>query len=156
VGAGGRLDKIPPETRRRAAIVLEVMAGVRTCPQAAGSLGLSLAAYYNLEQRALEGLVQGCKPLQIGRQKRLDNQVYALERQCQMLQQDLLRYQALVRAQQRSAGLTAPPEPVKVKGKRGVKKPQVRALRVVKQLQAMAPPPTTPAIAPPTAAIVVV
>jgi len=150
-----RLDKTPADTRRRAAVVLEVMAGVRTCPQAAKDLGLSLAAYYNLEQRALEGLVQGCSPAPMGRQKRPDDQVKTLERQCKKLQQELLRYQALVRAQQRSSGLSAPPEPTKVKGKRN-KKPQVRALRVVKQLQAIAPLPTTSTTVPQTPTVVVV
>jgi len=135
-----RLDKTPPDARRRAAAVLEVLAGMRTCPQAAETLGLSLAAYYNLEQRAMEGLVQGCLPVPKGRQKRHDEQVNTLGRQCKKLQQDLLRYQALVRAQQRSSGLAAPPEPVKAKGKRA-KRPMVRAFKVVKQLRTTAATP---------------
>ena len=141
-----RMDKTPPDARRRAAAVLEVLAGVRTCPQAAQVLGLSLPAYYNLEQRALEGLVHGCLPTHKGRQKRPDDQVHALERQCQKLQQDLLRYQALVRTQQRSTGLVAPPAPVKGKGKR-CRRPMVRALKVVEQLHAAATPETAPVAA---------
>src|SRR5436190_1278627 len=44
-----------------AACVLEVLAGVRTPAEAAGELGVSLPRYYQLEQRALQGLVQGCE-----------------------------------------------------------------------------------------------
>jgi len=146
---------MPQDTRRRAAVVLEVLTGLRTCPQAAKELGLSLAAYYALEQRAMEGLVQSCQAMPKGRQKRPDDQIHTLERQCQKLKQNVLRYQALIRAQQRSTGLTTPPEPAKGKGKveakvgqKGggrVKKPQVRALKVVKQLQT--PQPSSPSAA---------
>jgi hypothetical protein len=45
------------EARRLAAAVLEVLAGVRSPSDAARVLGLSLARYYQLEQRALAGLV---------------------------------------------------------------------------------------------------
>jgi len=137
-----RLDKIPPDTRRRAAVVLEVMAGLRSCPQAAESLGLALPSYYMLERRALEGLVQGCMPVPKGRRLSHPNaHAVSWERQCKKLQQDVMRYQALVRAQQRSVGLTATPEPAKIKGKgkgkgKGVKRPMVRALRIAEQLHA--------------------
>lgn len=128
-------DKTPPEARKKAAAVLEVLAGLRSCPQAAEALGLSLPAYYNLESRALEALVNGCMPVAKGRQKGPTSQV--LERKCQKLQQEVQRYQALVRAQQRSTGLTPPPAPTKAKGKR-CRRPTVRALKVAQQLNAAA------------------
>ena len=51
------------EALRLAACVLEVLAGLRGPTEAAGALGVSLARYYQLEQRALAGLVRGCEPL---------------------------------------------------------------------------------------------
>ena len=52
---------------RVAACVLEVLAGVRTPAEAAGELAVSLPRYYQLEQRALQGLVRGCEPPPRGR-----------------------------------------------------------------------------------------
>ena len=48
--------------------MLEVLAGVRTPPQAATAIGLSLAGYYQLEARALHGLLEACVPKPKGRQ----------------------------------------------------------------------------------------
>ena len=57
---------IAPETskdaKRLAAVVLEVLAGLRTPPQAATAIGLSQAGYYQLEARALRGLLEACVP----------------------------------------------------------------------------------------------
>ena len=50
------------ETKRRAAIVLEVLAGMRTPSEAASVLGLSVSYYYLLERKALQGLLNGCLP----------------------------------------------------------------------------------------------
>ena len=76
-----------------------------------------------------------------------------LRRQCQRLQQDLQRYQALARAAQRAAGLPAPPvsTPKDVKGRRK-RKPAVRALRALAALrQAPEAPETTEAVKEPVA-----
>ena len=54
-----------PHARRVAAILLEVLAGVRSAAEGAKALEVSLTRYYLLEQRALEALVAGCE--QIGR-----------------------------------------------------------------------------------------
>jgi hypothetical protein len=55
------------EASRLAACVLEVLAGLRTPAEAAQELGVSLLRYYQLEQRALQGLVAGCAPTRRGR-----------------------------------------------------------------------------------------
>src|ERR1700728_2859145 len=49
------------EAKRIAAAVLEVLAGTRGPCEAASVLGISLARYYQLETRALAGLVAGCR-----------------------------------------------------------------------------------------------
>ena len=51
------------ESRRQAAAILEVLAGVGTPTDAAKALSLSLVSYYKLEARALRGLVLGCQPV---------------------------------------------------------------------------------------------
>ena len=65
VGAGRRgaeRQAALGSAERRAAVVLEVLAGVRTVPQAAEALGVSVNYYYLLERQALAGLVAGCAP----------------------------------------------------------------------------------------------
>ena len=47
------------EAKRKAAAVLEVLAGLRTPQQAAEGLAISLPGYYQLEGRALKGLLEG-------------------------------------------------------------------------------------------------
>jgi hypothetical protein len=49
------------EAQRWAAVILEVLAGVRTPAQAAEALSVSLPRYYQLETRALRGLVASCE-----------------------------------------------------------------------------------------------
>jgi len=48
------------EVQRLAAAILEVLAGARTPAQAASALNVSLPRYYQVEARALRGLVAAC------------------------------------------------------------------------------------------------
>jgi hypothetical protein len=143
-----KLGAITSEVRRQAAAVLEVLAGVRTPTDAARDLSLSLPAYYKLESRAIRGLVASCRPP--GRGPRLSPELEAtrMRRQCQRLQQDLQRYQALARSVQRAAGLPSPPAtpPRDAKGRRK-RKPAVRALKALAALkQAPEVPEPAPAV----------
>ena len=54
------------QTRRVAAAVLEVLAGARTPGEAAVALGVSVPRYYQIESRALRGLLEACAPLPRG------------------------------------------------------------------------------------------
>lgn len=131
------LDQISGESRKHAACVLEVLAGLRSPEQAADALGMSLPTYYNLETRALRGLVHGCTPTPPGRTMMLLKQVRSLEIKAATLQKQLGRYQALLRNAQRSAGLVLPPATAPA-GKSAAKRkhqPAVRALRAVEALQ---------------------
>lgn len=117
-----RPDPAPPpcsrEAGRLAAAILEVLAGVRTPTQAAQVLSLSIPRYYQLEQRALEGLVHACEPRPRGPGVDPQREVRRLEKQLARLQQECGRQQALVRAAQRTIGL-APPTPAKPAAKPG-------------------------------------
>ena len=135
------LDQISGESRKHAAWVLEVLAGLRSPEQAAQALGMSLPTYYNLETRALRGLVHGCTPTPPGRTLMLLKQVRGLEIKSAALQKQLGRYQALLRNAQRSAGLSLPPPaPAGKSPGRRKHQPAVRALRAVEALQRDRPP----------------
>ena len=48
------------EAQRRGAVILEVLAGVRSASQGAAALGISVNHYYLLERQALHGLAAAC------------------------------------------------------------------------------------------------
>ena len=56
------------EARQLAVVILEVLAGSRTSQQAAQAIGLSLPRYYQLEARAVAGLIGACEARPRGRQ----------------------------------------------------------------------------------------
>jgi hypothetical protein len=64
--------------KRQAAAILEVLAGARTPTEAATALAVSLPRYYQLESRALEGLVAACVPKPKGRVKSSVSEVASL------------------------------------------------------------------------------
>jgi hypothetical protein len=144
------------EAQRSAAVILEVLAGVRTPSDAATALAVSLPRYYLWEQRALAGLVAGCEPRPVGKAASERHQIAVLEKELARLKRDCARQQALVRAAARTIGL-APPvaKPVakpgdKVSGNRGGKKPRkrrpvVRALKAAATLRALPIPEVPPA-----------
>ena len=141
------------EARRIAAALLEVLAGERTCAQAAESLGVSLSRYYALEVRALEAFVVALEPRSPGRHPSPERALAEHQAQVAKLERDNARLQALVRSASRAVGLSAPKASPKTKNASGKqrrrKKPVARALRAAKRLQSEAPPPSpTPATEP--------
>ena len=132
------------EAKRAAAVILEVLAGVRTPTAAATALKLRLPRYYLLEQRAIEGLVAACAPRPRGPTVSPDRRVAQLERELTVTRRDLLRQQALARTAQRALGLmpapgawTSPagkPPGVSSATKRAPRKPVARALRAARLL----------------------
>src|SRR5262245_45024039 len=119
------------EAKRLAAVVLDVLAGSRSPPQAAETLGVSLPRYYQLEARALGGLVAACESRPRGRQPEADAELVTLRTELDRLKRELARSQSLVRLTQRTVG-GAPPTPAKP-GKRK-RKPVVRAMRRAQEL----------------------
>jgi hypothetical protein len=143
-----RPEPISRQAQRLAAAILEVLAGVRTPAEAASALGMGVPRYYLWEQRALAALVTGCEPRPPGQTISLRHQVATLQREVARLKQEGARQQALVRATQRSIGLTLPVtkpkekpgEKAAGKGKRrkpAPRRPVVRALKAVETLRAM-------------------
>ena len=100
------------DAQRRAAVILEVLAGIRTAQQAARLLKISPNSYYILERKALSGLVAACEPVtRRGPTPSLERQVHQLERELARCQRECQRQAALVRATQRAVGLPATPAP---------------------------------------------
>ena len=137
---------IGAEAQRAAALILEVLAGVRSPTSAASALGIRLPRYYLLEQRAVQGLILACAPRPRGRTVSADRRLARLERELAHSQRELARHQALARTTQRVLGL-APPVTVGASSKRSSKaevpggtakrrrrKPSVRALKAARLL----------------------
>jgi hypothetical protein len=146
--------------RKTAAVILEVLSGLRGVADAAKALGVAPARYYHLEQRAVEGLITACEPKPVGRQPQPTAVTERQQKECLRLRQDLLRHQALLRSAQRALGVTASPVvsalgerpgPNGAVGKggkrRGRKTPVVRALSIVRQLQGAGAPSPSAAVA---------
>jgi hypothetical protein len=126
------------EAKRLAAAILEVLAGTRTPGDAATALGVSLPRYYQVESRALAGLLAACEPRPKGRVRSSQHEIEALRRQQERLQRELSRQQALVRATQRTVGLASPAPAAtgKSNANKRRRRPVARALSVAGRLQA--------------------
>jgi hypothetical protein len=126
--------EVSKEAKHLAAMLLDVLAGLRTPPQAAEALGVSLPRYYQLEDRGLNGLLAACESRPRGRQANAETQLQTLTRENERLKRELARCQSLVRLTQRTVGVPPPP-PAKTTGKRRKRQPTVRALRRAKRLR---------------------
>lgn len=134
------------EAKRRASIVLEVLGGLRTTTEACEAIGVTLAHYYNLENKAIEGLVAAMErsTLKGGeRGPRPETQIARLTEERDRLQRELQRTQALVRVAQRAVGVPSATKQRKehdakrkAAGKKRGRKPQVRARRAIARLRA--------------------
>jgi hypothetical protein len=127
------------EAKRTAGVLLEVLAGTMLPSEAASALGISRARYYLLESRALAGLVKACEPRPAGYVHTPERELAALKKAHARLERECARYQTLVRAMQRSVGLSLPAKHQrKAKGdKKGTRrrKPTVRALVLSEKLK---------------------
>jgi hypothetical protein len=143
-GSSGSLEA-SAEAKRIAAAILETLAGTRGPSEAASLLGISLARYYQLETRALAGLVAGCEPRRRGARKG-PTELSSLRQECARLRRECARQQALLRAAQRTVGLAPappdpPPPPASKGGKRRKRRPRARALKAAAILRAEDPEP---------------
>ncbi len=136
------------EVNRRAAVILDVLAGMRTPTEAADVLRITVARYYALERQALEALAGACRPQPKGRRRsKVEQQLAVAQRELERLRRECQRQAALVRATHRAVGLPAVPESSKagkVAPKKGAKagkvsrrrkRPTVRALRAAEALR---------------------
>jgi hypothetical protein len=143
--SGGRAPQAPrlecseAPARRLAAVILEVLGGERTPGEAAQVLSTSVARYYALESRALDGLIKACQTPARGGAGSADKQIELLRRQIERLKLECARKQALLRAAQRAVGLTAAAAD---EGKRK-RRPAVRALKAAAVLRSQTSTPAS-------------
>lgn len=125
------------EARRRAAAILEVLAGARKPADAAQALGITPMRYYLLEMRAIQGLVKGCEPAKLGPKGSANREAHHLQKQVVKLERECARYAALARVAQRAVNLSPPPASHKLaSGKQGRRhKPPVRAVKLLARLK---------------------
>jgi hypothetical protein len=133
--------EVSPDGKRRAALVLEVLAGLRTPQQAAEVLGLSLAGFYQLEDRAMQQLQLGCEVRPRGRQANGETKAAGLVKEVGRLKQEVARYQTLVRLTQRTVGVPPSAPSAKASGSKRKRKPVVRAMRRAERLRTEADQP---------------
>jgi hypothetical protein len=93
--------------RRTAAVILEVLSGVRGTSQACEALSISPMRYYVLETRALQGLVGALEPRPRGKRRNAEDEIFRIRREKVKLERELARTQALVRAAERMIGIPA-------------------------------------------------
>jgi hypothetical protein len=133
------------EANRLAVVILEVLAGGRTPQEAARVLGVALPRYYQLEIRALQGLVAALEPRPKIRQPSPEGRITQLEKALVESRRENARQRALVRAAERSLGIkpsvaNEEKSPVKDKTGRRRRRPTVRALKAAKALANASPP----------------
>jgi hypothetical protein len=127
------------EANRLAVVILEVLAGGRTPLEAATVMGVALPRYYQLEIRALQGMVAALEPRPKVRQPSPEGRIAQLEKALNESRRESARQQALVRAAQRGLGIkpasVTEGKPLgKDKSGRRKRRPTVRALKAAKVL----------------------
>jgi len=88
-------------------VILEALSGECGTSEGAERLGISLSRYYQLETRALQGMLTALEPRPRGPTKSPDGEIRALKAELKGLQRELRRQQSLLRAASRSVGLKA-------------------------------------------------
>ncbi len=148
---GPATPKPPPEVaassqaRRIAAVLLEVLAGLRATGSAAKELGITPMRFYQIEERAIGGLIAACEPRPSGLQpeRRDALELASLREQVRKQAQELNQARSVLRTTRRQLGVATAPEPIAVKPgtrkdgkptKAKVRRPTVRALTMVRRL----------------------
>ena len=121
------------EAMKLSVAIVETLAGLSSPTATSEALGVSANRYYQLEARALQGLVTAMEPLPRGRTLTPERERDRLKAENERLERELLRYQALVRTAQRTIGL-AKARPSEAGSKRR-RRPRTRAKTVLRTLR---------------------
>ena len=91
--------------KRAMVAILEALAGTCGTSEAAERLQISLSRYYQLETRALQGMMAALEPRQRGPRKTPDGEIRALKAEQKVLERELRQARSLLRAASRSVGI---------------------------------------------------
>jgi hypothetical protein len=144
--AATRAATASPQAKTTAAVVLEGLTGLRSAPDAARALGVTVVRYYTVEAQAIAGLITACEPAASGPAPgaATEREVARLRQEHRRQEQELARLRAVLRTTQRSLGV-APVAPAPAPSgsgptgpgkRRRARRPVVRALTVVRRLMA--------------------
>ena len=142
MAAKTRAKPVPAGSRRArqiTAVVIEAFAGEVGTTEAAERLGISLSRYYQLEGRALAGMIAALEPRPRGRAHTPEREIKALQAEKKELEKELRRHQALLRAAHRTVGLPAKKKGAASSGRRGRRKRKDRGRTVLETLREEAP-----------------
>jgi hypothetical protein len=121
------------KAKRSAAVILEVLSGMRSVAEASEAMGVSANRYYQLEARGLEGLVEALEPRSRGRRRSKDDEIAKLVTERERLTREVNRLLTLVRSAQRTMGIPAVKKPRKGAPKR--RRASHRGKKVVARLR---------------------
>ena len=133
--------------RRAAAVILEVLSGVRGTAEACEALAVTPMRYYVLETRALQGLVGALEPRPRGKRRSAEDEMREIRREKQRLERELARTRALVRAAERTIGIPASAGKSKI-GATGKTRRRRRPERAERAIAALRRPAAEPADTP--------
>ena len=103
--SGPKSLKGSDEAKRRAAVILEAMCGIRSTQSASEELRIALVRYYVLETRMLQAMIDGLEPRARGRKRDLEIELKKLSDENKRLEREAMRMQALHRITQRAVGV---------------------------------------------------
>jgi Skp family chaperone for outer membrane proteins len=106
--AGPKALRGSAEAKRKAAIILEVLSGLRSTQSAADEIGVALVRYYVLETRMLQAMISELEPKPRGRRVSVSREREKLQEELARTQRELSRLQALHRVTQRAVGVQEP------------------------------------------------
>lgn len=149
--AGAKALTGSDEAKRKAAVFLEAIAGLRTTQSAADQLGIALVRYYVLETRMLQAMIDALEPKARGRKRSFEMELAQLKEENAKLSREAMRFQALYRMTQRAVGVKEDKPVRQTKGRKKTRRvrKQSRGERILKDLRpeastAKAPPATVP------------
>ena len=120
------------EAKQATLAILEALSGLTTTSEAAEQLGVSASRYYQLEARALEGMMAALEPRPKGPRSTPESRIKALSAEKAELERELRRLQGLLRQTHRRMGIRAVP---KAKAKGGRKRKAPRSKTVLKTIR---------------------
>lgn len=125
--------------RQITSVVIETFSGAVGTTEAAERLGISLSRYYQLEAKALQGMLEALEPRPRGPGKTPAKEIQALKAEKKALEAELRRHQALLRAAHRTVGLPAKKKGGASSGRRGGRRRGSRGRTVLETLRPTPP-----------------
>jgi hypothetical protein len=132
------------QAKRQAAVILEVVSGTRGAQEGSEVLGISSMRYYQLEERALQGMVTALEPRAKGpRVPSPEETLRRVEKERERMKREVGRLQTLLRMVRKSVHLQ---EPRSVRGVgttmsgKKAKKPLRRVEKLLERLRPTAEP----------------